>query len=148
MESTGRGGRKCARFRRSKEKVKEVEIESIRKTLASFLNHQPHRSRCPRCPPPPISRSTLRPPLTFRSFLALTAAPAPPRPSLPPPYPRGHNKASMQIGAPPLPEVFVRGELVVVGVRGIFIPDVVVVVREIFIRETISRRARVGRAPW
>ena len=34
MESTGRGGRKCARFRRSKEKVKEVEIESIRKKLA------------------------------------------------------------------------------------------------------------------
>ena len=34
MESTGRGGRKCARFRRPKQKVKEVEIESIQKKLA------------------------------------------------------------------------------------------------------------------
>ena len=34
MESTGRGGRKCARFRRLKEKVEEVEIESIRENLA------------------------------------------------------------------------------------------------------------------
>jgi len=34
VESTGRGGRKCARFRRLKEKVKEVEIESIQKKLA------------------------------------------------------------------------------------------------------------------
>ena len=38
MESTGWGGRKCARFRRSKEKVKEVEIESIRKMLARAID--------------------------------------------------------------------------------------------------------------
>ena len=34
MESTGLGGRKCARSHRSKEKVKEVEIDSIQKMPA------------------------------------------------------------------------------------------------------------------
>ena len=36
-------------------------LRNARKTLALFLNPQPHRSCCPRCPPPPSRLTLCRP---------------------------------------------------------------------------------------
>ena len=46
-------------------------LRNARKTLASFLNSQPHRSRCPRCLPSSPSPSTLRRPLTLNHSSSL-----------------------------------------------------------------------------